>query len=97
MPTGTLAPQARGHGRTKSRIRLRGLLKQCVIAGIINVWQRCDAWQSCRLGMLSYLDRLNGRDYVPFRMLSVYDRWIRFDLMVLDERRGFASHLFAYK
>ena len=51
----------------------------------------------CRLGMLSHLDRLNGRDYVPFRMPSVYDRWIRFDLMVLDERRGFASHLFAYK
>ena len=47
--------------------------------------------------MLSHLDRLNGRDYVPFRMPSVYDRWIRFDLMVLDERRGFASHLFAYK
>ena len=74
MPTGTLAPQGRSHGRTKSRMRRRGFLRQCLIAGIINVWQRCDAWQSCRLGMLSHLDRLNGRDYVPFHMPSVFDR-----------------------
>lgn len=47
--------------------------------------------------MLSHLDRLNGEDYVPFHMPSVFDRWITFDLMVLDERRGFASHPFAYK
>ena len=85
MPTGTLAPQARGHGRTKSRMRRRGFLKQCLIAGIINVWQRCDAWQGRDFEGLSHRDAFNGEDLVSFHLPNAFSCWIGFDLTVLDE------------